>query len=131
MKRSNLSSVVAASWLLAVLPSAWANEELTKEKSLFKGTNLTGGRAPHGDWQVTGQVSVDPATLNHVRRNLGWRCGELFRRAPSNLDAQDNAMLGEREFTWEARDFHSNRPGFDPIPIAEIGLYRDVPFRPE
>ena len=74
---------------------------------------------------------AEHANLNHVRRNLGWRCGELFRRAPSNLDAQDNAMLGEREFTWEAKDFHSNRPGFDPIPIAEIGLYRDVPFRPE
>ena len=61
VKRINLSSVVAATWLLAVLPSAWANEALTKEKSLCNGTNLTGWRAPHGDWQVAGTVSVDPA----------------------------------------------------------------------
>ena len=69
------------------------------------------------------------ANLNHIRRNLGWRCGELLRRAPRNLDAGDNVMLGDKEITWDPKHFRLNRPGFDPIPFEEIGLYQDAPFR--
>jgi hypothetical protein len=72
---------------------------------------------------------AEHANLNHIRRNLGWRCGELVRRAPQNLDAVDNAMLGDKEFTWDPVRFQLNRPGFDRIPFEEIGLYRDAPFR--
>jgi hypothetical protein len=70
------------------------------------------------------------ANRNTIRRNLGWRCGELLRRAPQNLEAQDNAMLGDKEFKWEPGDFRLEHPGFDRIPFAEIGLYRDANFRP-
>ncbi len=73
---------------------------------------------------------AENANRNYVRRNLGWRCGELLRRAPQNLDAKDNATLGDDEFVWEPASFQLNRPGFDPIPFEEVGLYRDVPFRP-
>jgi hypothetical protein len=72
---------------------------------------------------------AEHANLNHIRRNLGWHCGELLRRAPRNLDAVDNAMLGDGEFTWDPKRFQLNRPGFDRIPFEEIGLYRDAPFR--
>lgn len=69
------------------------------------------------------------ANLNHIRRNLGWRCDELLRHAPKNIDAADNTMLGDGEFAWNPGSFELKRPGFDPIPFGEIGLYRDAPFR--
>jgi hypothetical protein len=72
---------------------------------------------------------AENANRNQIRRNLGWRCGELFRRAPGNVDAADNAMLGEKEFSWDAKSLRLNRPGFDRIPFEEIGLYRDAGFR--
>lgn len=70
------------------------------------------------------------ANRNQIRRNLGWRCGELLRRAPRNIEAAGNVLLGEKEFSWDARSLPLNRPGFDPIPLEEIGLYRDAAFRP-
>jgi hypothetical protein len=73
---------------------------------------------------------AENANRNQIRRNLGWRCGELLRRAPRNVEAADNAMLGEKEFSWDAKSLQLNRPGFDRIPFEEIGLYRDAPFRP-
>jgi len=73
---------------------------------------------------------AEHANRNHILRNMGWRCGELLRRAPPNLDVKDNTMLGNKEFTWQLKSFRLNRPGFDPIPFEEIGLYRDNPFRP-
>jgi hypothetical protein len=69
------------------------------------------------------------ANRNSIRRNLGWHCGELLRRAPRNIVAADNFMLGEKEFSWATRILSLNRPGFDPIPFEEIGLYADAPFR--
>ena len=69
------------------------------------------------------------ANLNRIQRNLGWRCGEVFRRAPKNLDAQDNLVLQDHEFTWNPHAFQLERPGFDRIPFEEIGLHRDEPFR--
>jgi hypothetical protein len=39
-------------------------------------------------------------------------------------------MLGDKEFKWEPGDFRLEHPGFDRIPFAEIGLYRDANFRP-
>jgi hypothetical protein len=69
------------------------------------------------------------ANLNHIRRNLGWRCGELLRRAPQNVDATDNVMLSETEFSWNPERFRLNRPGFERIPFEEVGLYRDAPLR--
>jgi hypothetical protein len=72
---------------------------------------------------------AENANRNHIRRNLGWRCGELLRRAPKNLDSKDNVMLGDDEFAWESGAFRLNRSGFDRIPFEEVGLYMDAPFR--
>ncbi len=69
------------------------------------------------------------ANRNHIRRNLGWHCGELLRRAPSNLETADNAMLSSTGFTWNPENFRLDYPGFDRIPFEEIGLYQDPPFR--
>jgi len=71
------------------------------------------------------------ANWNHIRRNLGFRCGEILRRAPRNLDAADNTLLKESEFNWNPKDFRLNRAGFDPIPFDQIGLYHDAALRPE
>lgn len=73
------------------------------------------------------QLAENP-NRNHIRRNLGWRCGELLRRAPGNLDAEDNAILPDKEFVWDPVKFELNHPGFDPIPFKEIGLYADARF---
>ncbi len=73
---------------------------------------------------------ADNANLNHIRHNLAWRCGELFRRAPKNLDADKNLALGDRDFSWPTKQLQLKQPGFDPIPFERIGLYRDVRFRP-
>lgn len=72
---------------------------------------------------------TEQANRNTVRRNLAWGCGEMFRRAPQILDAAENVMLGAGEFAWDPRRFRLERPGFDPIPFEEIGLYRDPPYR--
>jgi len=72
---------------------------------------------------------AEHANRNHIRRNLGWHCGELLRRAPKNIDATENATLDDKEFTWDPKRFQMHRQGFDPIPFEEIGLYRDAPFR--
>ncbi len=69
------------------------------------------------------------ANRNIVRHNVGWRCGELLRRAPGNLENSDNVLLPESEFDGNPKNFRFERPGFDPIPFEEIGLYRDPPFR--
>ncbi len=70
---------------------------------------------------------MEDANLNHIRHNLAWECGELFRRAPQNLDKQGNATLDK--LTWPAKRVSVSQPGFDPIPFERIGLYRDARFR--
>jgi hypothetical protein len=72
---------------------------------------------------------AEDANCNHIRRNLGWHCGELLRRAPRNLEVADNAMLSDSEFTWNRKNPRLEQLGFEPIPFAEMGLYRDPPFR--
>ncbi len=68
------------------------------------------------------------ANHNWVRRNLGWHCGEILRRAPSNIDAADNRLLKDGDFTWNAKRLSEDRTGFDRIPFEEIGFYRDTHF---
>lgn len=72
---------------------------------------------------------AEHANRNFVRHNAGWRCGELLRRAPGNLEASDNVLLSEKDFHWNPRSFRFERPGFERIPFEQIGLYRDPPYR--
>jgi hypothetical protein len=72
---------------------------------------------------------AENANRNHVRSNLAWHCAELLRRAPGNLDARENVMLQDSEIIWQPGQLRMNRPGIEPIPLAEIGLYADEPLR--
>ena len=72
---------------------------------------------------------TEHANRNQITRNLGWRCGEILRRAPRNLETQDNTLLGDGDFTWSPTSPQVTRPGFDRIPFEQIGLYRDPPLR--
>src|SRR5581483_7009223 len=56
---------------------------------------------------------TDHANRNFIRRNVGWRCGELLRRAPGNLETSDNVLLPENEFNWSPKRFRFERPDFD------------------
>lgn len=69
------------------------------------------------------------ANRNVIRRNVGWRCGELLRRAPQNIDSSGNTLLSDTQFEWNPKQFRFRQPGFDPIPFDQIGLYRDPPYR--
>lgn len=69
---------------------------------------------------------TENANVNRIRRNLAWRCGELLRRAPGNLDAGDNVVLTDAEFLWTPLHAMPMRTGFEPIPFQEIGLYADA-----
>ena len=73
---------------------------------------------------------LENANRNVIRRNLGWRCGELVRRDPGTLEIADNTLLGEGEFTWDPLQPPLDYPGFERIPFEEIGLYRDGAYRP-
>jgi hypothetical protein len=73
---------------------------------------------------------AENANRNAIRRNLGWRCGEMFRRAPKHLEMRDNLLLPDTAFRWEPGGLRLDQPGFARIPFEEIGLYRDAPFRP-
>jgi hypothetical protein len=73
---------------------------------------------------------TESVNRNLIRQNLGWRCGEMLRRAPRNLELTNNAMLRDDELVWPAvKSIKLARPGFEPIPFEEIGLYRDPALR--
>jgi hypothetical protein len=68
---------------------------------------------------------ADNPNSNTVRRNLALRVGELLRRAPGNIEANGNIVLKEGQMSREPDNPIFNEPGFVPIPVADIGLYRD------
>jgi len=69
---------------------------------------------------------MDDANLNHIRNNRAVRCEELFRRAPQNLDAVNNLQLTDRELTLKPDNPLFSQPGFERIPIEDMGVYADA-----
>jgi len=63
---------------------------------------------------------------NALYRNVLVRCGESFRRPPRNIEDLDNTRVAEGGATLRPDNPLLNRPGFAPIPVAEIGLYPDA-----
>jgi hypothetical protein len=61
-----------------------------------------------------------------VRNNRALRCQELLRRAPKNLDAANNIRLPDAELTLEPGNPLFSQPGFERIPVAEMGTYADA-----
>ena len=73
---------------------------------------------------------MDNANLNHVRNNRAIRCPELYRRAPKNLDAANNIRLPDAELTLKSDNPLFRQPGFERIPVEEMGLYADAWRKP-
>jgi hypothetical protein len=69
---------------------------------------------------------LENANSNHVRNNRTIRCEQLYRRAPKNLDATNNIKLPDRELTLKSGDPLFSQPGFERIPVEEIGAYADA-----
>ena len=75
----------------------------------------------------------DENGVNHVWRNIFYRCGEIIRR-PAHMDVFENAIFADDEdpgfVDVDQLDFRLRRDAavleripFRPIPIEEIGLY--------
>jgi hypothetical protein len=74
--------------------------------------------------------------INHVWRNVFYRCGPMATGSHSSLDLVENGVFGERNpgFVDAANGNYLLKPaaalfatvGFRPIPVDEIGLYQDT-----
>ncbi len=71
------------------------------------------------------RLSESPNT-NRIVRNVMLRCGEPLRRAPKTIQAVDNISLNSGEFSLTGSNAFLNQPGFKPIPVQRIGLYKDA-----
>ena len=69
---------------------------------------------------------MEDANLNHIRNNRALRCQELYRRAPKNLDAVNNVRLPDGELRLQSGDPLFSQPGFERIPVEEMGMYADA-----
>jgi hypothetical protein len=79
---------------------------------------------------------MDEPGINHIWRNVFYRCGKLITRNPELFDllengvfADDNpgfvdAAAGDFRLLPDAALFQT--VGFKPIPVDEIGLYADA-----
>lgn len=76
--------------------------------------------------------------INHVWRNIFYRCGAVTTGNASFLDLMDNGVFPDQDpgFVDSAKGDYRLKPGaslfatvgFEPIPFDEIGLYQD-PYR--
>jgi Right handed beta helix region len=77
-----------------------------------------------------------PPGINHLWRNLFYRCGPLATGNHAHLDLLENGVFDDRDpgFVDAAKGDYRLRPaapalasvGFRPIPAEEIGLYPDT-----
>ena len=68
---------------------------------------------------------MENANLNHVANNRAIGCDELYRRAPKNLVVTNNVKLPARELSLKPGDPLWTEPGFEKIPVGEMGMYAD------
>jgi hypothetical protein len=74
--------------------------------------------------------------INHVWRNVFFRCGPLVTGNRSHLDLMENGVFADQDpgFVDAAGGDYRLKPdaalfatvGFRPIPVEEIGLYKDT-----
>ena len=77
---------------------------------------------------------LDEPGINHVRRNLFYRCDAVTQWGPEGFDLSDNAEYADEDPGFvdaEGGDFRL-RPdapvlatGFSPLPVERMGLYAD------
>ena len=63
---------------------------------------------------------------NFIRGNVALRCTELTRRAPKVLESTNNVILTEGQLDLRPENPLFHQPGFQPIPVQEIGVYTDA-----
>ena len=78
---------------------------------------------------------VEPG-INHVWRNVFYRCGPMTTGSPAALDLLENGNFGETDpgfvdaahgdYQLKSKAALFAQVGFRPIPIDEIGLYVDA-----
>ena len=73
---------------------------------------------------LTGLVATP--NVNRVRRNASLRCPTFLRNAPPTTEAADNDAVLPPDFTVQAAPSVLTVPGLEPIPVGQIGLYRDA-----
>jgi hypothetical protein len=75
--------------------------------------------------------------INHIWRNVFYRCGPVTTGSHATLDLVENGVFGEQQdpgFVDAAKGDYHLKPGaalfatvgFRPIPVDEIGLYQDI-----
>jgi hypothetical protein len=74
--------------------------------------------------------------INHIWRNVFYRCGRVLTRDPGLFDLLENGVFteGDPGFVDAARGDYALKPDaalfeticFNPIPVGEIGLYQDA-----
>ena len=81
---------------------------------------------------------LDEPGINHVWRNMFYRCGSVTTGKPEFLDLRDNTVCTEEDPGFVDADGGDYRlrpdssllaAGFRPIPVEQMGLYADT-FRP-
>lgn len=90
-----------------------------------------------GRYPEIATMMVDPG-INHIWRNIFYRCGPVATGNQSNLDLMENGVYTDQDpgFVDAAKGDYRLKPnapilsgvGFRPIPGDEIGLYQD-PYR--
>ena len=73
---------------------------------------------------------AENVNTNAVYRSLLVRCGELLRHPPNTIEALHNTMLSDSDISLGPENLLIKLPDLAPIPVGEIGLYRDA-FRSE
>lgn len=82
------------------------------------------------------KTMMDPPGINHVWRNVFFRCGPMATGNRANLDLMENGEYPDKDpgFVDAAKGDYHLKPGaplfaavgYQPIPLDEIGMYRDA-----
>jgi hypothetical protein len=70
---------------------------------------------------------LEPPGINHLWRNVFYRCGTMSNGNPAYLDFLGNSAYPQAggDFPWQSQAQFAADTGFHPIPVDEIGLYSD------
>ncbi len=110
--------------------SVWRMIADNKRPADFYGSDLYLKRYPE-----IATMMAEPG-INHVWRNVFYRCGSLATGNRGNLDLVENGVFADADpgFVDAAKGDYRLKPdaallaqvGFRPIPVEEIGLYADT-----
>ncbi len=112
--------------------SVWRRIAANQQPADYYTTELYRQRYP----RIT--TMMEPPGINHIWRNVFYRCGPVATGNRANLDLMENGVFPDRDpgFVDAAAEDFRLRPdaplfhsvGFRPIPLEQIGLY-EHPYR--